>query len=92
MIREGNVTELKDVMSKSNQQGMLTFDQALFGLYNAKKKIMISYDDPQSMRVKGHYVREHDLGGVMFWELTGDDPDHALLGALTKGLSGAEEE
>lgn len=42
LIREGNVTELKDVMSKSNQQGMLTFDQALFELYKAKK---VTYDD-----------------------------------------------
>jgi len=33
MIREGNVTELKDIMSKSNQQGMNTFDQALYELY-----------------------------------------------------------
>ncbi|MBL1278468.1 MAG: PilT/PilU family type 4a pilus ATPase [Ectothiorhodospiraceae bacterium] len=42
LIREGNVTELKDVMSKSNQQGMNTFDQALYELYKAKK---ITYDD-----------------------------------------------
>jgi twitching motility protein PilU len=41
LIREGNVTELKDVMSKSNQQGMNTFDQALYELYKAKK---ITYD------------------------------------------------
>lgn len=42
LIREGNVTELKDVMSKSNQQGMLTFDQALYELYKTKR---ISYED-----------------------------------------------
>ncbi len=41
MIREGNVTELKDVMSKSNQQGMNTFDQALYELYKTKQ---ISYE------------------------------------------------
>jgi twitching motility protein PilU len=42
MIRDGNVAELKNVMSKSNQQGMITFDQALYELYKAKK---ISYED-----------------------------------------------
>jgi len=42
MIREGNVTELKDIMGKSNQQGMITFDQALFALYNEKK---ITYEN-----------------------------------------------
>jgi len=41
MIREGNVTELKDVMSKSNQQGMNTFDQALYELYKTEQ---ISYE------------------------------------------------
>ncbi len=41
MIREGNVTELKEVMSKSNQQGMISFDQALFELYKNKE---ISYE------------------------------------------------
>ena len=41
MIREGNVTELKNVMSKSNQQGMISFDQALFELYKNKE---ISYE------------------------------------------------
>jgi twitching motility protein PilU len=42
MIRDGNVTELKSVMSKSNQQGMITFDQALFELYKAKR---IAYEE-----------------------------------------------
>lgn len=42
MIRDGNVAELKDVMSRSNQQGMNTFDQALYELYKAEQ---ISYED-----------------------------------------------
>ena len=42
LIREGNIGELKDVMSKSVTQGMVTFDQALFELYKKKK---ITYED-----------------------------------------------
>ena len=42
MIAEGSVAGLKDLMSKSNQQGMITFDQALYELYKAKE---ISYED-----------------------------------------------
>jgi len=42
LIRDGHVTELKDLMRRSNQQGMNTFDQALFELYKTKK---ISYQD-----------------------------------------------
>jgi twitching motility protein PilU len=42
LIREGDVAELKNIMGKSNQQGMITFDQALFALYKEKK---ITYKD-----------------------------------------------
>jgi len=42
MIRDGNVASLKEVMSKSNQQGMNTFDQALYELYKNHK---ITYED-----------------------------------------------
>ena len=42
MIKEGNVSGLKEIMSKSNQLGMITFDQALYELYKAEH---ITYDD-----------------------------------------------
>jgi GH18 family chitinase len=35
---------------------------------------MISYDDPKSMAIKADYVKARKLGGMMFWELSGDDP------------------
>lgn len=34
LIRKGELHRLKEVMSKSREQGMQTFDQALFDLYN----------------------------------------------------------
>ena len=33
LIRKGDVHELKAIMAKSSEQGMQTFDQALFNLY-----------------------------------------------------------
>jgi twitching motility protein PilU len=33
LIRKGEVHKLKDLMKRSNQQGMKTFDQALYDLY-----------------------------------------------------------
>ena len=33
LIRKGDVHELKAVMGKSTEQGMQTFDQALFNIY-----------------------------------------------------------
>ncbi|MGA3210758.1 MAG: glycosyl hydrolase family 18 protein [Terriglobales bacterium] len=42
-----------------------------------------SYDCPEAMRAKVKYVREHDLRGVMFWELSQDTADSELLRTLT---------
>jgi twitching motility protein PilU len=42
MIKEGNVSGLKDIMGKSNNLGMRTFDQALYELY---KEGDITYDE-----------------------------------------------
>ena len=35
LIQEGHVNEIKDAMSKGNEDGMHTFDQSLFDLYTA---------------------------------------------------------
>jgi twitching motility protein PilU len=42
IIRKGEVHKLKDLMKQSRQQGMITFDQALFELFKAGE---ITYDD-----------------------------------------------
>ena len=42
LIFKGEVHEIKEVMKKSRELGMQTFDQALFDLYEAGK---ISYED-----------------------------------------------
>jgi twitching motility protein PilU len=33
LIRKGAVVEIKDVMKRSQQQGMMTFDQSLYALH-----------------------------------------------------------
>ncbi len=42
LIKQGKIMEIKEVMEKSEQQGMKTFDSALFDLY---KKGKISYEE-----------------------------------------------
>jgi twitching motility protein PilU len=42
LIFKGNVHEIKELISKSNELGMMTFDQALFDLYESGQ---ISYED-----------------------------------------------
>ena len=57
-------------------------------LWNAERRVFIGYDDPESLRVKARYIREHGLAGAMFWEY-GGDPTGALLGTLFSELRGA---
>jgi len=46
-----------------------------------------SYDDPQSLMQKTRYVRLNGLGGVMFWELSGDTSQGDLITAIHDGLT-----
>ena len=41
-------------------------------LYNPDQKIFVSYEDPESIKLKCQYIRSQKLGGVMLWEYFGD--------------------
>jgi chitinase len=45
-----------------------------------------TFDDPTVMKHKARYVRKNDLGGIMFWELSGDTPNGELIEAIDAGL------
>ena len=55
-------------------------------LWNAERRIFITYDDPDSLRLKAAYVRAKGLAGVMFWQYS-EDPSGALLDALHTTLN-----
>ncbi len=57
-------------------------------LYNKRTKIMISYEDADSIAAKAKYVVQKQLGGIMFWDLGQDDGKSTLLEAIHKGLTG----
>ncbi|HMK38466.1 MAG TPA: glycoside hydrolase family 18 protein [Bacteroidota bacterium] len=50
--------------------------------YSAEKKMFATYDDRRSVALKTEYALERHLGGIMFWELTGDAPAGGLLEAI----------
>lgn len=50
-------------------------------LYDAERRIWISYDDPLSIARKTMYARAHGLAGIMIWDLFADDGS-LLLAAL----------
>jgi chitinase len=45
-----------------------------------------TFDDEQTIARKTLYVHARHLGGVMFWELSGDDADGTLIAAIANGL------
>jgi GH18 family chitinase len=50
-------------------------------LWHPEKRIFITYDDPESLRVKCRYILEHGLAGAMFWQYYSDRTG-ALLDTL----------
>jgi chitinase len=57
-------------------------------LYNAETKTFITYNDAEAMLARAKYVKAKKLGGIMFWQYTGD-PNHVVLDAIDTGLWGA---
>ena len=76
LIRKGEVHSLKDLMSKSNDNGMQTFDQALYELYKAGE---ITYEDALA-----HADSANDLRLMI---KLGDEGGAAQLEAIAGDLS-----
>jgi len=57
-------------------------------LWHPERHIFITYDDPESLRVKSRYILENGLAGAMFWQYY-SDPTGQLLGTLFTELRGA---
>jgi chitinase len=55
-------------------------------LYKESIGVWITYDDVQSIGQKADYVRQRGLGGVMAWELGGDD-DGTLVRTIATRLN-----
>ena len=76
LIRKGEIHKMKELMSKSRQYGMQTFDQALFDLYKAGK---ITYEDAINHADSANELRLM----IKLGETKGGNVD-----AMTSGLDG----
>lgn len=86
----GNETiDYKDLPLDNNQE---YFDYRKISAFsfNPTSGIFVSYDNPQSSRVKAKYVRLNKLGGGMWWDSSGDavEKERSLVYAFVSQLGG----
>lgn len=77
LIKKGDVHEIKEIMSKSRELGMQTFDQALYELYDQGE---ISYEDALA-----HADSKNDLRLMIKLQSQGDDLDEGISGLALEG-------
>jgi len=54
--------------------------------YNAATRTFATFDNLRSVYEKTKYAKEHNLGGVMFWELSSDKQSGGLLDMIYEGI------
>ena len=77
LILQGDILSLKEVMEKSVDQGMKTFDQALLGLFHAGKiseeEALRNADSANNLRLKIKLANDGRMGGGSGLSLEGSD-------------------
>lgn len=83
-----NEPAYSDIAPLVNAQGYVRYWDSVSQtpyLYNAETKTFITYNDAEAELARTKYVRDHHLGGIMFWQYA-HDPDNVLLEAIDRGL------
>jgi chitinase len=70
-------------VNKNNFKRFWDDDAKVPYLYDGET--FITYEDPQSVAEKARYVKEMDLGGIMYWEYV-DDIENDLLNSAYETL------
>ena len=58
--------------------------------YDAKKRVLNSYDEPRSVKLKCDYVHNNNLGGILIWEASADhvfDHPRSLMKVMYENLT-----
>jgi len=77
LIRKGEVHKLKELMKRSREQGMVTFDQALYDLFTEGE---ISYEDALKYADSANEVR-------LMIKLQGGEEQLQAVGRSIEGIS-----
>jgi chitinase len=87
-VWENGVNDYKVTKSLLGSGFVRYWDGKAFAAWLFDGTTFWTFDDPIVMKHKAHYVLKNDLGGVMFWELSGDTSNGELIAALAHGLRG----
>lgn len=86
-MQGGGYTFIRDsLMNKPGFKYYRDKDAKAAYLFNAETKQFISFDDEWSIKNKCDYVKDNNMGGVMFWEYSSDKKEY-LLKEANKNLS-----
>ncbi len=81
---QGNYSSINSLLSEGFKYYWDTLAMAPW-LYNKTKKIFFTFDDSKSVSLKRHYVDAFNLGGIMCWEISGDDSTGTLINTMYTG-------
>ena len=73
---------LEMMENDANYKGYWDNDAQAPFIYSAIDSTFITYDDPESLGAKSKYVKENNLGGIMFWQLSHDTENDDLVNAI----------
>ena len=85
----GEEINFGDVEPLINQNGFVRFwdpTAAAPYLYNALTRSFVTYNDAEALSARTDFVKTHNLGGIMFWQYSGD-PRNTLLNAINAGFA-----
>lgn len=72
---EKGVWDYKVLSTEGGGEGIQVINDSELGAsYSQTSNEFISFDTPSILKVKLDYIKQNQLGGVMFWELSGDKP------------------
>jgi twitching motility protein PilU len=87
LILRGELDGIKEIMHKSENMGMMTFDSALFELYQegliSEDEALRNADSLNNVRLKIKFAKDEvgsGSGGSMGFSLAGFDDEHASPG------------
>ncbi|KAL6452463.1 CHT4 Chitinase 4 [Candida maltosa Xu316] len=88
---ETDVIDYKNIETSNCDQEIFDSRKVSALKFNSKTKELITYDNPQSAKIKSGFVRSHKLGGGMWWDSAGDVANEgSLVKNFVEQLGGVE--